>query len=211
HAFDMRGGRYLVRAHVAQSVPHAIVQHADDVVRRLRASLDELASHLAGAPTRFPIFESLALFAQRARKAIARMPDEAQASLEELQPYHAIGGFRNGALWTLAQLDAAESVRLAAGGVHGGGVMGVNTQRSVSIVGEPSITAGAFDDGAVIASAATRIVGPDPKLDMFLRVDYSLAYASEGPGRGRRVVATLHELCNHLEHTVFPALEPTLP
>ncbi|MEO6529254.1 MAG: hypothetical protein ABIP93_21730, partial [Gemmatimonadaceae bacterium] len=42
HAFDMRGGRYLVRAHVAQSVPHAIVQHADDVVRRLRASLDEL-------------------------------------------------------------------------------------------------------------------------------------------------------------------------
>ncbi|MDB4884363.1 MAG: hypothetical protein JWL95_3129 [Gemmatimonadetes bacterium] len=207
----MRGGRYAVRAHVVHPMPDAIASLAGDVARRLRTSLDELATALAGSPTTFPIFESLALFAQRARKPIARMLDEAQATLEELQPYHAIGGFRNGALWTLAQVDAMQPARLAAGGVLDGGAMGVNTQRAVTIVGEPAIVTGAFTDGAVIASAATRIVGPDPKLDMFLRVDHALAYAPEGAGLGQPVVALLSELCDHVEHTVFASLEPSLP
>ena len=211
HEHDMRGRRYLVRVQVARPVPDEIAQLASEVVRDLRVSLDELATALAGAPTRFPIFESLALFAQRARKAIARMPDEAQATLEALQPYHAIGGFRNGALWTLEQLRAADPARLAAGSVRDGASMGVNTQRKVAIVGDPVIATGAFADGATIASVTTKIVGPDPKLDMFLRVELELAYASDGPGRGRPVVALLGELCDHSEHAVLAALEPSLP
>jgi hypothetical protein len=46
---------------------------------------------------------------------------------------------------------------------------------------------------------------------MFLRVEYALAYASQGPGRGHDVVALLGELCDHVERTVFAALEPALP
>ena len=210
HEHDMRGGRYLVRVQVARPVPDEIPRLAGEVVRDLRTSLDELASALAGAPTKFPIFESLVLFAQRARKAIARMPDEAQATLEALQPYHAIGGFRNGPLWTLEQLRAADPAPLAAGGVRSGGTMGVNTQRKVTIVGDPVIATGAFADGATVASVFTKIVGTDPKLDMFLRVELELAYASDGPGRGRPVVALLGELCDHVDRAVLAALEPSL-
>jgi hypothetical protein len=210
HEHDMRGGRYLVRAQVVRPVPDEIARLAGEVVRRLRESLDELATALAGTPVRFPIFESLALFAQRARKAMTSMSDEAQASLEALQPYHAIGGFRNGPLWILQQLDADDPPRFAAGAVREGYSMGVNTQRKVSIAGDPAVATGAFDDGAVIASVPTKIVGPDPKLDMFLRVELAIAYARQGPGRGRGVVALLGELCDHVEQTVFEMLEPAL-
>jgi hypothetical protein len=175
------------------------------VVRSLRTGLDELTTTLAGKPVRFPIHESLAQFAQRSRKAIASMSDEAQATLEALQPYHTIGGFRNGALWTLQQLDAEAPPRLSAGYLRSG-TMGVNTQRKTSIVGEPSIATGPFNDGGIIAVAVTTIVGPDPKLDMFLRPEYGTAYAPDGAGRGRELLALLGELSEHVERTVFPAL-----
>ncbi|MFI5257240.1 MAG: hypothetical protein ACHQRK_08260 [Gemmatimonadales bacterium] len=208
HEHEPRRERYVVRVQVLRPLPEAIASLAGDVARHLHESLDELATRLAGAPTRFPIFESLALFAQRSRKAIAPMADEAQATLEALQPYHAIGGFRNGPLWTLRLLAETYPPRLAAGGVREGAVMGVNTRRDVSLVGAPEVVAGAFDDGATIASVATKVVGRDPKLDMFLRVDLELAYAKDGAGRGRGVRALLGELCDHVEHTVFAALEP---
>jgi hypothetical protein len=211
HEHDMRAGRYLARVQVVRPVPDEIAQFAGEVARSLRRSLDELATALAGAPASFPIFDSLALFAQRARKSIARMSDDAQATLEALQPYHAIGGFRNGPLWILQQLASADAPRLAAGSVRDGGTMGVNTQRSVTLVGEPTIMTGVFDDGAVIASAATKIAGPDPKLDLFLRVEFALAFASGDPGRGREVVALLGELCDHVERVVFAQLERTRP
>ncbi|HEV7990715.1 MAG TPA: hypothetical protein VGP25_02775 [Gemmatimonadaceae bacterium] len=209
HEHDKRAGRYLVRALVASPIPDAIPSLASGVVDSLRDALDALTTTLAGKPTPFPIFESLALFAQRSRKAIASMPDEAQATLEDLQPYHAIGGFRNGALWTLQQLDADEPPRLVPSIV--GGTMGVNTRRDVDIEGEPAIVSGPFADGAIVASVAARVVGRDPKLDMFLRPELALAFTSQSAGRGRPVVALLGELCEHVERTVFAALEPALP
>ena len=210
HENDLRGGRYTVRAAVVRPAPPEVVELAAGVVLALRTALDELASGLAGAPIRFPIHDSLAAFAQRARKPIARMSDEAQATLESLQPYHAIGGFRNGPLWTLLQLSDVAAVRLAAGALRAGAELGVNTQRDVAFVGAPAVVTGAFDDGAVVASASTKVTGRDPKLDMFLRAEFALAFAREGPARGREVVALLTELCDYVERTVFAALEPSL-
>ena len=206
HGHDMRGGRYLVRAHIAQPIPADVSELAADVVHALRQALDELATSLAGKPVAFPIYESLALFAQRTRKAISSMSDEAQATIEALQPYNEIGGFENGPLWMLKLLDAAESPWLT-GSIRDGGSMGVNTERSVLLLGEPVISSGAFADGAIVASVPVRIVAPDPKLDMYLRVTFALAYAERGPGRGRDVVDLLGDLCDHVEHEVFPALE----
>lgn len=205
HEHDVRAGRYVVRVQVVREIPDELAHLAHGVARTLRESIDLLATSLAGAPVMFPIHESLAMFAQRARKPIARMSDEAQATLESLQPYHAIGGFRNGPLWTLQQLDGAAPPRLA-GSIRGGGAMGVNTQRGVSILGDPEIQPGTFDDRAVVASVATRVVGADPKLDMFLRVDYAIAYARAGPGRGRDVLSALETLCDHVEQAVFARL-----
>src|SRR4051812_11108942 len=69
HEHDMRAGQYRVRVDVAQPMPDELTELTGEVLRELHASLDELAAAQAGAPTRFPIFESLPLFAQRARKA----------------------------------------------------------------------------------------------------------------------------------------------
>ena len=207
HAHDMRGGRYIVRVQVARPVPDDVVQLAASIVRSVHRSLDALATALAEAPVSFPIFESLAMFAQRSRKAIAGMSDDAQATIEGLQPYHEIGGFADSALWRLKTLDTADAPWLT-GSIRDGAVMGVNTARGVSLIGDPVITLGAFVDGAIVASAPARIVGPDPKLDMFLRAEFALAYPERGPGRGRDVVELLSDLCDHVEHEVFPALEP---
>ena len=206
HAHDMRGGRYLVRAHLVRPVPEDIVQLAASVVRGLHVSLDELATSLAGATVSFPIHESLVMFAQRSRKALARMPDEAQATIEALQPYHEIGGFQDGPLWRLKALDTADAPWLA-GSIRDGAVMGTNTIRGVLLAGDPMLTSGAFVDGAIVASVPARINGPDPKLDMYLRAEFALAYVERGPGRGRDVVDLLSDLCDHVEHEVFPALE----
>jgi hypothetical protein len=208
HEHDRRAGRYLVRAQIGAAIPDEIATLAADTLRSAHESLDALAASLAGRPTRFPIFESLVLFAQRARKAIAPMPDEAQAFLEELQPYHAIGGFRNGLLWTLQQLVTDAPPRLVPSTT--GGTMGVNTQRGVSIDEEPVIATGPFTDGAVVASVQTKVVGSDPKLDMFFRPELAIAFPANGPGRGRPVAPLLRELCDHVEQRVFTALEPSL-
>jgi hypothetical protein len=214
HEHDMRAGEYRVRAEVVTPVPVEILAVVEEIARTLRAALDDLATALAGATTRFPIFESLPSFAQRSRKALSRMPDEAQAAIESLQPYHAIGGYRNGPLWLLDQLAGAERPRLAAGAVLAGAELGVNTRRNVEIMdglaGELAVPAGAFDDGAVIASVQTRVKGPDPKLDMFLRAELGLAFERRGVAKGREVVALLGELCEHVA-MVFAELEPSLP
>lgn len=209
HEHDMRAGRYVVRVDVRDPLPAELLGLVESTVRGLRASLDTLATALAGRATTYPVFESLALFAQRARKPLAPMTDEAQALIEALQPYHAIGGFQNGPLWVLQQLAAADRPRLAAGAIRHGAEFGVNTSRKVELSGV-SVTSDAFDDGDVVAAAQSRIVGPDPKLDMFLRADFALAFERRGPARGREVVELLHELLDHVASGIMDPLELTM-
>ena len=205
HEHDMRRGQYVVRVKVQQTTPVAIAEATQEIAHQLRGALDAVATQLAGAPTRFPIFESLPVFAQRARKSLARMPDDAQAAIEALQPYHAIGGYRNGPLWVLDQLDVSGAPKLG-GSLRAGAAMGVNTQRKVTLVGDPEIVDGPFDDGAIVASVATKIVGPDPKLDMFMRSEFAIAFARTGPARGGELVETLGALCDHVERSVIAEL-----
>lgn len=211
HEQDMRAGGYVVRAEVVHPVPAPLVECVAAMLRDLRAALDDVATLVAGASVRFPIFESLPLFAQRARKAITRMPDIAQAEIEALQPYHAVGGHRNGPLWILDQLSGAIAPRLAAGALREGAELRVNTRRTVELVGDPEITMGAFEAGAIVAAQRFRIVGPDPKLDMFFRGDVLLAFAADGPARGREVGELLGSLADHVEHVVFRRLERSRP
>jgi len=211
HEQDMRTGRYLVRAGLAHPVPADIVECAATMLRELRSALDDVATLAAGAPVRFPIFESLPLFAQRARKAISGMPDSAQAEIEALQPYHAIGGYRNGSLWILDQLAGHPDLRLAAGALREGAEMGVNTRRKVELVGDPEIAFGAVEAGAVVASQQFRIVGPDPKLDMYFRGDFAMAFAADGPAHGRELRELLGQLAGDVEEATSRVLGQTIP
>lgn len=207
HAYDARGGLYSVRIEAVRSVPPDIAELAATVVLRLRDALDALAATLASAgqstsstkPIRFPIHESLPEFAQRSRRVLATMSAETQATIEAIQPYHRLGGFRNDPLWLLRELALAGMPALAAGSLGADAAIGVNTQRHVDITGDLRVEPGPFVHGQVIASIAARVAGPDPKLDLYLRPQFELAFAIGGPARGAPLVATLRALCDRVD------------
>ena len=216
HAYDARGGLYTVRVEVVQGIPPTISEHAARVVHRLRSALDAIAATLASPgqppppsarPVRFPIHDSLPEFAQRSRRGLASMTAEAQATIEALQPYHRLGGFRNDPLWLLRELDVAGVPILAAGSIGAEATIGVNTRRHVDISGDIRLDGGPFAHGQVVASIAARVAGPDPKLDLFLRPQFELAFAIGGPARGAPLVPTLRALCDRVDEIAATLLD----
>lgn len=213
HRFDPRAAEYSVRVEVARAIPDALPTLVAEVIGEAAAALDALASSLSAPasgttnPVRFPLHESLPEFAQRTRKLLSSMPDEVQATIEEVQPYHTFGGYHKDALWILRELVAAGTPALAAGAMRGEAAIGVNTKRHVEILGEPRALAGPFDDGAVVASVGARVAGPDPKLDLYLRPSWELAFAKAGPARGAPLVRTLDAIIERVQH-VIDRLEP---
>jgi hypothetical protein len=215
HRYDPRASVYTVRVDVATPPPEGLAARVAAVLRDLGAALDALATALVGAssgapPVRFPIHDSLPQFAQRSRRALSPMPDAAQATIEALQPYHTFGGFQHDALWLLRELSASSPPMLAAGALRDDSAIGVNTARHVGVVGALRVAAGAFDDGAVVATVAARVTGPDPKLDLYLRPSFEMAFASQGPARGAALVGTLRAICDRVEQGAFARLEPLL-
>lgn len=213
HAYDPRAGSYTVRVEVRRGIPTEVRDAVTDVLRDARAALDALVVALAppsssATPPRFPIHDSLPEFAQRSRRPLAGLSDDVQATIEELQPYHTFGGFRLDRLWLLRELTAHEP-RLAAGGLRAESALGVNTARHVEITGELHVRAGAFEHDAVIVSVPARVTGRDPKLDLFLKPGFELAFDAQGPARGGGVVTTLAAICDHVEHVVMARLEPS--
>ncbi|MEO7713651.1 MAG: hypothetical protein ABIV10_12115 [Gemmatimonadaceae bacterium] len=197
-------------------MPSPIAEHAAGVVRQLRSALDAIAATLATPglppspatkPLRFPIHDSLPEFAQRSRRALATMRAEAQATIEALQPYHRLGGCRNDPLWLLRELEDAGLPTLAAGSLGADTAIGVNTCRHVDITGDLRVDGGPFAHGQVIASIAARVAGPDPKLDLFLRPQFELAFAAGGPARGAPLVPTLSTLCDRVEQVASALLD----
>jgi hypothetical protein len=207
HRYDPRAARYTIRIHVVEALPTELAALVAQLLRAARASLDALATALASSTgaaeaaraIRFPIHESLPEFAQRSRRAMATMPDEVQATIEELQPYHTFGGFQKDALWLLRELEVADPPALAAGALREDSELGVNTRRHVDVVDELRVQAGAFEDGAVVADVAATVVGRDPKLDLYLRPSFQLAFAAQGPTRGAALVPTLTAICERVE------------
>ena len=214
HRYDPRAGTYTVQAEVTRRIPADVPALAASVLRLAVTALGELMRALtsvAGAvEVRFPIHDTLPQFAQRSRRALAGIPDTAQATIEELQPYHRLGGFRHDPLWLLRELDAAGEPRTAAGSVRPDATLGVNTKRDVEIVGELRARAGSFEHGAIIVSVAATGAGADPKLEVFFRPGFELAFAKGEPARGALLVGTLGAICDHVEQAVFARLEPCL-
>jgi hypothetical protein len=216
HRYDPRAGAYTIRVEVQHDLPDDVTTLIGEVLAAAAAALDALAAALASATPggpgspRFPIHDSLPMFAQRSRRPLAVMPVEAQATIEELQPYHTFGGFRNDLLWLLRELRVEGGGRLAAGSLRDDSVLGVNTQRHVELAGDLHVVPGPFDRGDAIVTMTARVTGPDPKLDLFLRPAWELAFAASGPARGGSIVRTLGAICDHVERVVFAALEPLL-
>ena len=213
HRYDPRAAEYTVRVDVVRPIPADLPPLVAGVLLDATATLDALASSLAslegapGAGVRFPLYESLPQFAQRTRRLLSSMPDEAQATIEALQPYHTFGGFRNDPLWIMRALLTDGAPDLAAGALREGATLGVNTKRHVEVLGDLRVPAGPFAPGSAVTTVAARVAGPDPKLDMFLRPSYELAFATTGPARGASLVGTLGAICDRVEHDVVEVLE----
>jgi hypothetical protein len=214
HRYDPRAAQYTVRVEVERPVPAEISALAASTLRDAIAALDALAATLAspegsaGSAPHFPIHESLPQFAQRSRRSLAAMRDEAQAEIEALQPYHRLGGFQHDPLWLLRELAAESALRLAPGALRGETALGINTKRHVDVIGELRASAGPFEHGAIIASVAARVAGPDPKLDLYLKPTFEVALARGGPARGASLLGMLGAICDHVEREVFARLEP---
>jgi hypothetical protein len=216
HRYDPRGGGYTIQAEIQCELPAELPTLVADVLASAAAGLDALAAALASSPAdapsspRFPIHDSLPVFAQRSRRPLAAMPAEAQATIETLQPYHTFGGFRHDVLWRLRELRGDGGARLAAGSLRDDSALGVNTQRHVELAGDLHVVPGPFERGDAIVSVPARVTGPDPKLDLFLRPAWELAFAASGPARGASLLSTLGAICDHVDRVVFAALEPYL-
>ena len=218
HAYDPRGGLYTVRVEVARGVPADIPVLAASVVHEVRAALDALAAELtsrgdgaAGAAPQFPIHDSLPQFAQRSRRSLATMADDAQATIEALQPYHRLGGIRRDPLWLLRELGSERPLRVAPGALRGDTTLGVNTRRHVEITGELQAKLGPFEHGATVVSVAAKVAGPDPKLDLYLRPSFELALLRSGPACGAPLRDTLGAICDYVDGEIFARLEGLLP
>ena len=210
HHYDPRAARYIIRVEVLHALPDYLPSLIAEQITASRAALDDLVRDIAGradAALRFPIFESLQLFAQRSRKALRGMPDGAQAAIEALQPYHNVGGWIGHPLWTLRALADDGAPRLAAGSLGPATTIGVNTRRHVRLAEDQLPALGAFEHGTSVVSIEATVAGPDPKLDLHMRPDFALAFVARGPARGGHVVETLGDVLRHIENVVMPALE----
>lgn len=88
-----------------------------DCVHNMRASLDYIAWELAGydikdATTMFPICGTADEFNKKGIKRIKRLPSDAQAAIERLQPYNTRYGGQLLALGPLNSLDIADKHKL---------------------------------------------------------------------------------------------------
>jgi len=113
-------GRYLVKFVNPKPVPaQELALLIGDCVHNMRSALDYLVWELSGADpsdrrSMFPIFDKRAKFRDNEARRIGRLPANARALVEALQPYHAGPLARSTPLWAIEDLDAADKHRLLA-------------------------------------------------------------------------------------------------
>jgi hypothetical protein len=118
HSFDQKERLHTFRLEVRHELPMQIRLLTGEVLFQLRSALDNLAWQLAllsgQAPseyTEFPIFSSRAAYVKKKKRKIGSMPVEAQAIVDEVQPYHA-NRPEDEALWVLHRLTNEDKHRL---------------------------------------------------------------------------------------------------
>jgi hypothetical protein len=181
-----------------------------DCVHNARASLDYLAWELAGADpadtqTQFPIFLTGDGYKARGAKRVAALPPEAQALVEQLQPYHNADPAKN-VLWALQQLDIADKHKLltvtAVMAEAGEFAFRIPGGVDVEQFGMAAFPDAALEHDAVIGEV--RVGLPMPKVTVNLEITPGVAFG-EGLGWGRRmfVIDNLQRIIGDVEALGF--------
>ncbi len=225
------GLEHLLRVHTTQEPPISLPLIAGDCMQNMRVALDQLAWSLAGiggkeppSNTAFPIYLDPDDFHEKTKKGrpaaqsglakIRAMPAEAQAIIEELQPYHAEDPELH-PLWTLNEYSRIDRHRtlsiMFALNDYSHATVGRRSE-SGEFVPDPNMiehaveSSGAFYDGAELF----RFTLKQPEPNMEVLYDSSPLYLSLGKAyvtTGVPVVKLLGDIHRHIEQGVLPRFE----
>jgi hypothetical protein len=190
-----------------------------DVLHDLRSCLDHLAWHLGGNPppnddtSEFPIFLDRGKYRRRGIERIVGAPPEAQAVIEDLQPFQRGEEAHLDRLWSLYELSNFDKHRL----LHLSVAVLSGADYFVSApAGSRSefdtVRFGPCEDGKVIARWP---LNPDsdvatPDAGKPFRFTFGITFDPDGPGRGQPVGEGLRRIDGHIGRVVLPRLAPFL-
>lgn len=222
------GLEHVLAVHTTQEPPISLPLIAGDCMQNMRVALDHLAWALAGIGgeepprnTAFPIYLARADFHQSSGKGkptagsglakTGKMPTEARAMIEEMQPYHAEDPELH-PLWTLNEYSRIDRHRtlsiMFALNDYSNATVGRRSE-SGEFVPDPDMSAdevlsfGAFHDGAELF----RFTLKEPEPNVEVRYDSSPLFLSLGKAyetTGVPVVELLGNTHRHIEQNVLP-------
>lgn len=222
---DAKASEHVYRARIVRP-PRPILSVAiGEFLHNVNSALDNVAWQLAGPePPRgsgFPIMKTASEYRRQWTRssgyyATRGMSAEAQAIIEDAQPYHRGHAFDSHPLWVLRRLaneDKHQTLHLVGSAVTDT-TFEVVAQRGMTTA-PPTFFPGPFEDGAIVARhpvprAAVPGVG---EMQVRFGFAYGVAFA-EGPASGRPVNRVLTEIRNEALGTVvrlLPLIPPTPP
>ncbi len=218
--YDKNTREYLVQVRVIKSPPPGLRSLVGNTLGGLRSSLDYLAGavvHANGKPKypqriQFPIFDTPDRYLKDGigkRGQVAEASATARTAFEELQPYQG-GNPADHPLWILHELARKhrhrEPVLTAAAAAGSTG--------TITVAGVPfqalTFGGGPFKDGTVLIRVRMALPPGSkvlPPMQVHAHVSVAVAFAEEGPARGRPLINGMNEIRDHIRDVVFPKLE----
>lgn len=219
--FEGEGGKQIVYIRFVEPVPAQFRLIIGDCLYNLRSALDNLAYELAvrhhgSSPlpewfdrrSEFPIFGDRAMTPDERKRKIGCINPRAQTIIKRLQPYNRGDKFASDPLWKLHQLSNMDKHRVP----H-------VTQAAVSayadfpsaphLPGTISITMGAYEDGAEIASYTPSASGGevfDPYMHMDPLLTFGIVFGKGSATSGWDCGVALRWIQSHIINKVIPPL-----
>ena len=226
HAFpvselDAESGTTVVSVEIREHVPDSWGPILGDVLHNFRSSLDHLAYALTvaeqGAPlspelerqTEFPIFSTKDGFDKFGSPAIRGMSQQAQSTIEELQPYQRGADWALDPLWLLHELSNIDKHRRAAlTSLHLEPMMEVRAGSFADVQIGISGPATPNDSPYVIGTYRRRDDEPDAQISPGYA--YYVAFREDVAPRQYKVELILWTIGAHIRESVIGRLTPFL-
>jgi hypothetical protein len=205
------------------SPPHAISYIAGDCIQNVRSALDYLVRELVLAannkPTDheiFPICEKAKGFKDACRRGqLDRIPIDARALIEWMQPYNRGEKWKNSVLWILNELaNTNKHRRLLVTDLRAAEInLTLRPDKSGGIVANlraPTLTLPSFKRNAKFRNFPVVNVIPGQEVQMDRKIIVCVTF-DEGPVQGCEVSETLNLLMAHILGDVLPLFEPYFP
>jgi len=216
---------YVLWVKVREEPPPEWSPIIGDVVHNCRSALDHLAWQLVirnkGKPsgsTAFPIFSkspfdaSLYSSAKEAKNALGRwnrqvkgIHDNDVALIKRLQPYNAGKDSEIAVLSMLSDLSNWDKHReyQLTGQTLKGTTYRIRNPRDAQFWISYQRPIGIFEHGTVVARVAFSATGPDPKMDVEVKVSFDIAFGEGSPLKGHGLKEVLITSAQHVTDIVF--------